>query len=291
MSQTAIFAPPVVSLPTKAVDVRSARPATSRLFRHQDESICGLCWLVAIAGSFLLIGIVGMLRFQDFEPITFSGRAGLGAVDNDATDVSMAELLAEVEESQVNPTEEVVDEVLEVPETPEVPIEALELPELAEALVTEDLFTVPAAPKVETVLKPVDPVQPKPKPQAKPRPTVAKPASRRATSTATTAGGTEGSGGGGGGTGKAGAGAGKGRLPTPPFPSGARSRGVKGTLTFSLRISPAGKVEYAAVVSSNCINGGFTASEQSQLAAYICRNWFLPGRMGSLRLPVRFELR
>ncbi|TDU72866.1 outer membrane biosynthesis protein TonB [Prosthecobacter fusiformis] len=289
MSQLALLGSPALSLSKKAEAVATPKQATVWRFRCPDDSLCGVAWLTGIAGTFLLIGIVGMLRFQNFEPITFAGRAGLGAVDNDSTDVSMAELLAEVEESQENPTEEVVEETLEIPEPVEVQIETLELPEMMEPLVTEDLFTVPAAPKIETVQKPVDPAKPKPKTQ--PRPAVAKPASRPATSTMTTAGGTAGSGGGGGGTGRAGAGAGKGRLPTPPFPSGARSRGVTGTVTFSLRVSPAGKVEYAAVVSSNCSNGGFTASEQSQLSSYICRNWYLPGRMGNLRLPVRFQLR
>ncbi len=288
MSNLAYLGSPAMSLPTKAGPKVQARPPGNWQIRRQEESLSGLSWLVAISGIFLLIGISG-LRFQGFEPITFSGRAGLGAVENESTDVSMAELLADAETLQENPTETPVEETLEVPVPVEVPLEMQDVPELTEALVPEDVFTIPAAPKIEVALKPVDPAAPKPK--AKPKPVAAKPRSSRAASTVTATGGTEGSGGGGGGSGRTGSGAGKGKVPTPPYPSGARSRKVSGTLTFSLKVSPAGKVEYAAVVSSNCINGGFTASEQSQIASYICRNWFLPGRMGTLRLPVRFQLR
>lgn len=286
MSQLAILGSPPVSLPAKAEKTVEARTSGWR-FSRREESICGVCWLVAIAGTFLAIGIVGMAKFQAFEPISFMGRAGLGATDNESTDVSMAELLAEAEAPQVNPTEEVVEETPEVPEVVDVPVEVQDLPELAEVLDTEDVFAVPAAPKIETAMKPVDPQKPKPK--AAPKPVKARVASSRAASPNAIAGGTSGQGGGGGGSGTKGSGSGKGKMPLPPFPSGAKSRNVSGVLTFSLRVSPAGKVEYAAVVASNCINGGFTASEQDQIAGYICRNWFLPGRMGNLRLPVRFR--
>lgn len=289
MSQMALLGSPAMSLP-KAMPGSQKRVATVSRFRFQEESLCGLCWLVAIASSFFVIGVVGMLRFDLPEPIKMSGRAGLGAVDNESTDVSMAELLAEAEADLVNPTENVVEEAVDVPEPVEVALELLDLPEPTEALVTEDVFTVPAAPKIQEALKPVDPAKPKPKEQPKPK-SVARPRSSRATSTVVATGGTSGSGGGGGGSGTKGSGAGKGKVPQPPFPSGARSRGVTGVVYFNLRVSPAGKVEYAAVVSSNCTNGGFTASEQSQVASYICQNWFLPGRMGSIRVPVRFVLR
>lgn len=277
-----------MSLP-KAMAGAQKHAATVSRFRFQEESLCGLCWLVAIASSFFVIGVVGVLRFEVPLAISLSGRAGLGAVDNESTDMSMAELQAMEEAPEVNPTEEVVEETLEVPEPIEMTLELQELPEVTEALITEDVFTVPAAPKIETALKPVDPAKPKPKPL--PKSVASKPRASRATSTVTTTGGTTGSGGGGGGNGRIGAG-GKGKFPKPYYPSGARSRKVAGSLTFKLRISAAGAVESASVVSSNCSNGGFTASEQGQISAFICRNWRFPeGMMGTKSLPIRFDLR
>lgn len=266
---------------------REGAPSSFR-FRCQEESLCALSWLVAISSTFLVIGIVGMLRFEVPFELTLSGRAGLGAVDSESMDMSMADLQDLEEAPQFNPTDEIVEETLEVPEPIEMTLEMQELPEVTEALITEDVFTVPAAPKLETALKPVDPAKPKPKPQ--PQKSIAKPRSSRATSTVTTAGGTEGSGGGGGGNGRIGAG-GKGKFPKPYYPSAAKSRKVSGSLTFSLRISPAGVVESASVISSNCTNGGFTSAEQNQISAFICRNWRFPqGMMGVRKQPLRFDL-
>lgn len=277
-----------MSLPKEAQMAKesSRKPG---LFRCPDESLCGISWLVAIASCFFVVGVVGMIVFDVPLSITLSGRAGMGAVDNESTDMSMADLQAMEEAPQVNPTEEVVEETLEVPDPIEMSLELQELPEVTEALVTEDVFTVPAAPKIETALKPVDPAKPKPKPQSKP--VNAKPRSSRATGTVATTNGTNGSGGGGGGNGRVGAG-GKGKFPKPSYPSGARSRKVSGSLTFRLRISAAGAVESASVVSSNCSNGGFTAAEQSQISSFICRTWRFPeGMMGTKTLPLRFDLR
>ena len=282
--------PSAMSLPTQANAAGRARVSGSWQVRRSEESLFGLSWLVAIAGTFLLIGMVGMLKFRGFEPITFSGRAGLGAVDNLSTDTSMADLPATEESLNENPTDVPVDETLEVPEPVEIPLEMQDLPELTDALVTEDVFTVPAAPKIEVAMKPVDPATPKLKP--KPKAVAAKPRSSRATSTVTTVGGTEGSGGGNGGGGRIGSGSGKGnKRPQPPYPSGARSRKVEGKLMFSFKVSPSGKVEYAAVISSNCTNGGFTAAEQSQIASWICRNWLIPGQIGSVNQSVKFEFK
>lgn len=289
MSQMAFLGSPALSLSKEAVAKAEARPAKASRFCNQEESLCGLSWLIGIASIFLLIGGAGMARFEIPLEVTFSGKAGLGAVDNESTDMSMAELQALEEAPEVNPTEEVVEENLEVPEPVEMTLELQDLPEITEALITEDVFTVPAAPKIDVALTPVDPAKPKPKTQ--PRPVAATPRSSRAASTVAAPGGTVGNGGGGGGNGRVGAG-GKGKFPKPYYPSGARSRRVSGSVTFRIRISPAGTVESADVVSSSCSNGGFTASEQSQISSFICRNWRFPeGMMGTRNLPIRFDLR
>ncbi|SKA91885.1 hypothetical protein SAMN02745166_01806 [Prosthecobacter debontii] len=289
MSQMALLASPVVSLPTKAATAAprvSSKP--SLRLRCQDENLCALSWLVAISGTFLLIGIVGMLRFEIPLPFTLSGRAGLGAADNEFTDMSMADLLAEAEMDQVNPTTEMQQETVEIPDPIEVPIEQLDLPEVTEALVTEDLFTVPAAPKIEEALKPVDPA--KPKPISKPK-AVSKPTSSRAASTVAKPNGTSGNGGGGGGGGTVGSGLGKGIFPTPPFPSSAVSRGVTGVVRFNLRFNQLGKVEYAEVASSQCTNGGLTTAEQNVLSSYIRKTWSQRGRVGAITVALRFVIK
>lgn len=292
MSQSAFLGPPAVSLPKEANRKPEKCGVKVARFGRVEESLCGLSWLVGIAGIFLLIGGVGMARFEPHFEVTLSGRAGLGAVDNDSTDMSMAELLAMEEAPEVNPTqEEIQEEVVQV-EPIEMTLEMQELqelPELTEALVTEDVFAVPAAPKIAVALTPVDPAKPKPKPQIR---QVTEPSrGGRATSPVAMPGGTTGSGGGGGGNGTVGAG-GKGKFPKPTYPSGARSRSVSGSLTFRIQISPTGSVESAEVISSNCSNGGFTAAEQSQISAFIRRNWRFPqGMMGTRNLPIRFDLK
>lgn len=262
-----------------------------RRFQDQKESLLGLSWLVAISATFLGIGILGGLRFRGYEPITFSGRAGVGAVDNEATDTSMAELLAEIAAPQTSPLVETAEvETPEVPEMEEPTVETPDLPDLTEALTVEDVFAVPAAPKIVVAQKPVEPSKPQTKPVTKKR----NPARTNQPATGTTAapGGTTGSGGGGGGTGTAGSGAGRGRMPNPSYPSRARARGVIGTVTIRLVIGPAGRITSATVVSTNLTNGGFTSPEQSAVAADIRRNWFLPDRANqTLSLPIRFKLR
>jgi len=282
----ALLGTPAMSFPNKALEVTPARPVmTAWRFRCQDESLSGLSWLVAIAGSFLLIGMVGILRFEVPLMITLSGAAGMGASEVASQDTTMAELQAMEEAQEVISNDLEATEIIEVPEIMEVTQEMLDLPELTEALITEDLFTVPAAPKIETALRPVDPT--KPKPQPKPQPKMARQQPRRATTTASgTPGGTQGSGGGGGGNGAVGSG-GKGRFPSPPYPSFARSRGMKGTVTLTVRVSPAGMVENATVSGST----GFSELD-SYAARWVRNNWRFPtGAVRSFRLPISFKLR
>lgn len=283
MSQMALIGSPALSLPRKAAGAVPARASTSWRFRPQEDSLCGVAWLVAIAGSFLIIGLVGVLRFEVPMIITLSGAAGAGASEVASQDTTMAELQAMEEAPEVVSSEMMeTPDILEVPEIVEVTPEMLDLPEMTEALITEDLFTVQAAPRIETVLTPVDPAKPQPKPQ----PTVAKAAPRRATSTVTAPGGTQGSGGGGGGSGTIGSG-GKGKFPAPPYPSFARSRGIKGSVTLTIRVSPSGSVESVSVSSGT----GFSELD-NYAATWVRNNWRFPtGTVRSYRLPIAFKLR
>lgn len=289
-----------ISLPAPASAAPEKRMPGAVRFRFQEENLSGLCWLVAISGTMLAIGIAGAVSFEAPFSVTTMGRAGLGAADNDATDMTMAELAAMEEAPEMDSTEEeVVEETLEVPVEPiEIPLEALDLPEPIDVLVAEDVFTVPAAPPIEVALKPIDPEKPKPKAAPRPAPVKAastpkasgKPPGKKGGGTATAAKGGSGSGGGEGGNGRIGAG-GKGRFPKPAYPSAARSRKVSGTLMVRLRISASGSVTSAVVISSNCTNGGFTSGEQSQITSFICRTWRFPaGVTGSRNLPLRFNL-
>ncbi|MEN3942956.1 TonB family protein [Prosthecobacter sp. SYSU 5D2] len=282
MSQMALIGSPALSLPRQETSAVSARASTTWRFCPREDSLCGVAWLVAIAGSFLLIGLIGMLRFEVPMVITLSGAAGMGASEVASQDTTMAELQAMEEAPEVVSNEMETPEILEVPEIVEVTPEMLDLPELTEALITEDLFTVQAAPVIETVLKVVDPAKPKPKPQ----PTVAKAAPRRATSTVAAPGGTQGSGGGGGGNGAVGSG-GKGKFPAPPYPSFARSRGIKGSVTLTIRVSPSGSVDSVSVSSGT----GFSELD-NYAASWVRNNWRFPtGTVRSFRLPIAFKLR
>jgi protein TonB len=270
MSQMAVLDSPRMALQDKAFVAAPPKAVAAGAWRFQrrEENLTGWSWMVAITGSFLLVGLVGAFLVEAPLAITLSGRAGQGASDTNSTELTMAELQAMEEEPEIQPQEQVTPE--EVPQPIEVPVELPELPELAEALVTEDVFTVPAAPEIETMVKPIDPAKPKPKPKV----VVAQPRPRRATSTAAvTPGGTQGSGGGSGGSGAVGSGSGKGKFPKPNYPSTARARGVTGQVTLALSINPAGQVENASAVSSQ---GGFNSQEQDTIAGFVRRNWQFP---------------
>jgi protein TonB len=252
------------------VVAKVAEPGAWR-FGRKEENVAGLSWVVAIAASFLLVGIIGLFQKEAPLLITLAGAAGAGAGELASTEVSMAELQA-LEEA---PT---VTEQILPPETVDLvqPTEIVpDLPELTEVMPLEDLFTVPAAPRIEDALRPVDPV---PKVTPKPQPVASRAAPRRATaSTSSSTGASPGSGaagtGGSGGSGTVGAGAGKGRFPEPTYPSSARSRGVSGRVTLALSISATGVVESAAAISSQ---GGFTSGEQDTIAGFVRRNWRFP---------------
>lgn len=284
MYSTAFVDSPRMALPKQVLHPSPPKAVVRGTWRlaRADEDVTGLAWVVALCACFLLVGLVGIWWSDAPLEITLSGRAGMGASDANTSEMTMAELQAEEQVSEVTTTEPVTPEV---PQPMEVQQQISDLPELAEALVTEDVFTVPAAPKIETAIQTVDPAAPKPK--EKPKPTVAKP--RRATSVAaTTTSGTQGSGGGAGGNGTVGAGSGNGKYPKPNYPSTARARGVAGQVILSLSINPAGKVEDASAVSST---GGFNSQECETIASFVERFWqFPPGAYRKLKQPIVFRL-
>lgn len=287
MSTTAFLGSSALTFREPAVPVdrmpQSVRPASWR-FLSPEENLRPLSWLVAVTGVFLLTGIAGLVREEPGLVITLSGAAGKGASEVASQDTTMAELQALEQAPEIQTDATLTPEAVEVPELTQVVPDVADLPELTEALVTEDVFAVPAAPRIETALQPVTPAA-KPKPQ--PRPVAAQPARSRATTTAAGApGGTQGNGGGGGGSGAVGSG-GKGRFPAPPYPSFARSRGIQGSVTLTVRVSPAGIVEDATVSAGT----GFSELD-SYAASWVRRNWRFPaGAVRSFRLPISFKLR
>lgn len=282
MSQPALLSSSLMCLPLQASPQSPVRVAAGPLPSRQEERLEALSWLVAFTGTFFLIGMMGMLHFEIPEGITLSGAAGMGASELTAQDTTMAELQA-MEEPEMVPDQTEAPDVVEVPEVVEVPVDQLDLPELTEVMTQEDVFTIPAAPRIESALKPVDPAPPKPRSQTiTPRP-------RRSTllnsAATTTPAATQGSRG--GGSGAIGSGGGKGRFPTPPYPSFARSRGIQGSVTLSIHVSPSGTVESAMVASGT----GFSELD-NYAASWVRRNWRFPaGTARNYRLPISFKLR
>ncbi len=245
-------------------------------FLSREENFAPLAWLVAVTASFLLVGLAGLA--QEDGPFTIElGSAGLPAGQELASqETTMAELQA-METVIETPVSEPLEVPLEVPAPEVLPPELADLPELVPALVTEDLFTVPAAPKLETALTPVE--APKPRPQTTP-PQPARSAPRPTTAASGATGGSPG-------TGMAGAGGGGGRFPAPPYPSFARSRGIQGSVMLTILVNASGAVESAVVAGST----GYSELD-NHAASWVRRNWrFPPGEARSFKLPIVFKLR
>lgn len=275
--------PPLVSTPPALNPARfSEKSGVLKLVEKPNENILAVSWLLAITVAFFVTGVVGFLQ-PDFPAIqiTLSGMAGAGQDDAPAQETTMAELEAQLEQS----SETVVEEVpVEIPEPIEMVPEVTEdIPEIAEALVTEDVFTVPVAPQIEQALTPVDPAKPKPQVKPQPRRPTARVASSRSTGTST---GTAAVSGGGSGTGTSGTG-GAGRMPKPPYPSWARSAGIQGTVRVSISVTPSGDVASASVIGT-C--GSSRLDEHA--ASCVRRMWkFPPGASRRYNFPISFRLR
>lgn len=265
---------------TLSAQMLSSRPqqTVSWRFRDAEEGFRPLAWLVAFTSSFFLIGLAGVLREDLGMPfILLSSASAPAGLELASEETTMAELQAM---SETEPLQEEVEvrETVEPPTFAEALPDLQDLPELIPALVTEDLFAVPAAPPLETALTPQDP--PKPRPAANRTPSPARPSPRPAARAPSS------SGGGTGGSGISSTGGG-GRFPTPPYPTFARSRGIQGSVMLTIVVNAAGAVESAIVSGST----GYSELD-SYAASWVRRNWRFPaGTPRSFKLPVVFKLR
>ncbi len=266
----------------------SSPPATLRMQIRQPQNHLGLSWMVALTACFFAVGVAGLFRQDESLPALLSGLPGEGpgvaaaaGMEAMMMDVQSAEAVAE----QTNALE--TPDVTEVPPLPDTVEMTQDLPEMEEALVAEDLFVIPAAPRVETALRPVDPVEPAPKPVAKAAP---RPASR---ATGPRAGGSSsgatGPAGGSGGAGTAGMASARGKfvIPRPAYPSSLRALGVSGTVRLSIQVGASGRAESVAVVSSSG-----SAALDAFAASWVRRNGRGPaGAPGNVIAPLSFVLR
>ncbi|MDI1313476.1 energy transducer TonB [Prosthecobacter sp.] len=264
----------------KTSSAAAGPPAVSVIRRRSSllRVVIMLSWIVGISGSFLTVGVIGMLA-ADLPPIHLKTLEDLEETELPMEETSMAELMA-MGESAEDSTEVEPVEPVELPETIEMPLENLDLPEIAEAMTMEDVFAIPTAPKIENALRPVDPVikrRPDPAPS---RPRVGPVARSRGTGASSTQAGAVGGSG-------SGAGSGKGKFPPPPYPAFARSAGMQGTVRLSISVGPSGAVESVSVVGS----AGFSALDEYG-ASWVRRNWHWPaGTSHRYTLPLRFSLR
>lgn len=287
MYSSTLIANPTVGLHTSQVKGKGSivEPPKQRLrqqARPQDH--LALSWLVAVTACFLAVGVAGMFEPEDSMPFLLSGVPGEGSGEVSG----MEAVMTDVQSDAPSMAQEVVEPTVEVTEVPPMPdvVEAVQdLPELTQALVTEDLFVVPSAPKVETALRPVDPVEPKP---------VNRPAPRRTNSSTTASPGraTSGTGsqaGGSGGAGTAGMAASRGRfvIPRPSYPSSLKALGVSGTVRLSIQVGMSGRPESVSIASSS----GSAALDEFA-ASWVRRNGRGPaGSPGIIIAPLTFVLR
>lgn len=288
MTSPALFANPHLGLhamESRTHSAASCPPKSSLPKIKQSQEHLGLSWLVAVTACFLFVGLAGTMTSEEGMPFLLSGVPGEGQGD-EAAATGMEAMMTDVQTEEANTVEQTIEqpqEVMELPPMPDV-VEVQELPEINEALVAEDLFVVPSAPKVETALRPVDPVEPKP---------VARTTPRRATSTTTrSAGNSSGAAtqaGGTGGAGSAGMASTRGKfvIPRPSYPSSLKALGVSGTVRLSIQVGMSGRPESVSIASSS----GSAALDEFA-ASWVRRNGRGPaGSPGRIIAPLSFVLR
>lgn len=265
--------------------------ASGKPFVAPCDDFRTLAWIAAVSGCFLGIGIFGVIQ-QDLGAFTIklSAASAPAGIEQLSELTSMAELQATAHPGDTQFEETVAEEPFSVSEFLEVPSDLQDLPELVPPLLTEDLFTVPTAPAIETALKAIEPEKPRTEVTQRPVSPKVVPSSQTITTRTSRAGTSSNNasagGGGTGGSGISGVGGG-GRFPTPPYPSFARSRGIQGTVMLTIVVNSAGLVEKTLVSNST----GFSELD-SYAASWVRRNWRFPaGNARTLRLPVVFKLR
>lgn len=285
MSLSALIATSPMGIPVSKTCQPSSHivPASVRLGLKRAQDHLWLSWLVAVTACFLAVGVAGLFENEDFMPILLSGTKGEGAGEVEAMQAVMMDIQTESVATETA-VEETVD-VVDVPPPVEIMEQPQDLPELAEALITEDVFVIPTPPRIENVLRPIDPVQPRPqpKPQARPAPqrTVARAAISRSSGSSTTAGGS-------GGPGNAGVAASRGTfvMPKPSYPSSLKAIGVQGTVRLSITFDTSGRPESVSVADSS---GNSTLDQHA--ASWARRNWRGPSGVSTKVIaPLSFVL-
>jgi TonB family protein len=245
-----------------------------------ERPAAGVSWVLAVTGSCLGVGVVGLAR-----PVEWVARVPVTAALVAEEEMPMLELAGEAaalgEEGEAT---EVAEE--------EVGVEAF--PEVAVALTVEDVFAVPAAVPMEPMLREervardAAPRAVAP-PVATRKPAVSRGGPGAGAGTGRPTGSAQGTGEGSTGGGTAGAGRGRtaGYFPTPPYPAQARSRGQQGTVQLLIVFGADGRVTSATVSRSS----GFSDLDRAA-AVWVRRHWRgATGQVGSFRLPVHFQLR
>lgn len=246
------------------------------------EDLLKWSWLVAISGSFLCVGLAGFGAGLGPDAVLKQFSPDKSNLDSAADSALMADLVSESPAtSEVTP--EVVEEVQEVPPTVDLTQPPLDLPELAEALVTEDLFTIPTAPKIEEALRPIDPTPPKPVVK---KVATAQPSTPRRSVASSTTGTNTGGGVGSGGTGGGGSGNGKFVIPRPPYPSSLKAMGIQGSVRLKITVGTSGRPSSVSVIGTS---GNSTLDQYA--AGWVRRNGKAPpGDVRTVIAPLSFVL-
>lgn len=265
------------------------RPRTRSLQADPQRPSLALSWVLAITLTCLSTGLIGLLTPTRIPiGLLLQASAPQGQQSGELAMLEMtAPPSAEATPSQaIAATQE--QPPIDLSDLPPIPVD---LPELASALTTEDVFEIPAAPPIETLLKPETPRRSEPTPSTQPRTSSASPSATRSSNTSSTSStgsssATPGSGGSGG-TGTSSRGSSKGYFPAPPYPAAAKSRGLQGTLQLSITFGSDGRVTTTSVSRSS----GYSELD-SAASAWVRRNWRAPsGQSGTFRQPIQFRLR
>jgi protein TonB len=251
-----------------------------------QEPATALSWLLALSLACLTTGLIG-LATPTRTPVGLLTQAAAPA-EGEPSESALLEMSAPLSEpataeSATPPTLEIA---LPEPSTlPDISPPTIDLPQPIASLTPNDVFEVPAAAPIESLLKPETPRRDEPAAPTTPRSNPSTASSTRPSS-ATNASATPGAGGSGG-TGTSSRGSSKGYFPAPPYPAAARSRGMQGTVYLSITFGSDGRVTTTSVSRSS----GYSDLD-SAASSWVRRNWrAAPGQTGTFRQPVQFRLR
>jgi len=253
----------------------------------RERPLLVLSWTLAVAGFFLVVGLIGLLRPLEWK----QARLAVSGADV-AVELAMVELAGLMEEAASAPAAaeaSVPEAALEASELSGAVPEFRDLPEPVEVLTRDDVFQIPAAAPVESMASPQRPSPPPPSPNPPARPAAVKKSAGPSggASIGASGGGARAGSGGSSGDGAGGAARGTGYFPTPPYPAQARSRGQQGTVQLSLVFGADGRVASASVSRSS----GYSELDRAA-SQWVRRHWrAASGQVGTFRLPVHFKLR